>query len=171
MSAAPALLIELAAIGATIDPAGDRLILRAGATAIPADLVRRIRNARAELLATLTFQPVAQPVELSNTEEERAAIIESDGGVPREWAEGFAKLCTMPRPPAYRPQRWARLIDAAGHFIDDWAMVATKLRWTTEQVFGVDAAAPRGSGRLTHGPVPQCLLRVQGRRSGHLPSS
>jgi len=144
MSAARALLIELAAIGATIDHAADRLILRAGATAIPADLVSRIRNAKAELLTTLRVLAEG-PADRSEREadwSERAAIIEYDGGVPREWAEGFAKLSTMPCPPAYRPQRWARLVEAAAHFIDEWAPVAKKFGWTTEQVFGVDAAAP-----------------------------
>ena len=31
---------------------------------------------------------------------ERATIIEANG-VPQEWAEGFALLCTVPRPAAY----------------------------------------------------------------------
>jgi hypothetical protein len=47
------LLKDLAGIGATIKPAGDRLILRAGRTAIPAALVSRVRAAKADLLATL----------------------------------------------------------------------------------------------------------------------
>jgi hypothetical protein len=54
MSVARNLLDDLAGIGATIKPAGDRLILRAGLTAIPADLVSRVRKAKANLLATLT---------------------------------------------------------------------------------------------------------------------
>ena len=53
MKAAPELLERLAKIGATIRPMGDRLILRAGHTAIPAPLVRRIREAKAELLEAL----------------------------------------------------------------------------------------------------------------------
>jgi hypothetical protein len=40
MNAARAVLDELAMIGATIEVARDRLILRAGLTAIPAMLVR-----------------------------------------------------------------------------------------------------------------------------------
>ena len=43
MSVARNLLDDLAVIGATIKPAGDRLILRAGRTAIPAALVSRVR--------------------------------------------------------------------------------------------------------------------------------
>jgi hypothetical protein len=53
MSTARDLLHDLAVIGATIQPAGDRLILRAGATPVPAGLVSRVRQAKAELLATL----------------------------------------------------------------------------------------------------------------------
>lgn len=47
------LLADLDLIGARLEPAGDRLILRAGPTAIPAALVRRVREAKADLLATL----------------------------------------------------------------------------------------------------------------------
>jgi hypothetical protein len=53
MSAAGSLFNDLAEIGATIRPAGDRLILRAGRTTIPAALVTRVREAKADLLATL----------------------------------------------------------------------------------------------------------------------
>jgi hypothetical protein len=53
MSVARNLLEDLAGIGATIKPAGDRLILRAGRTAIPAALVSRVREAKADLLAIL----------------------------------------------------------------------------------------------------------------------
>jgi hypothetical protein len=53
MSAVRDLLDDLAVIGATIEPAGDRLLLRAGPTAIPGGLVNRIREAKADLIATL----------------------------------------------------------------------------------------------------------------------
>jgi hypothetical protein len=54
MSVARYLLEDLAGIGATIKPAGDRLILRAGGIAIPAELVSRVRAAKTDLLATLS---------------------------------------------------------------------------------------------------------------------
>jgi hypothetical protein len=53
MSAARDFLDDLAMIGATIEPAGDQLILRAWLTAIPAALVSRVREAKADLLAAL----------------------------------------------------------------------------------------------------------------------
>ena len=58
MSTARDLLDDLAVIGATIQPEGDGLILRAGTTPVPAGLVNRIRRAKAELLATLATDDV-----------------------------------------------------------------------------------------------------------------
>jgi hypothetical protein len=58
MSTARDLLDDLAVIGATIQPQGDRLILRAGATPVPSGLVRRVRRAKAELLAALATDDV-----------------------------------------------------------------------------------------------------------------
>jgi hypothetical protein len=55
MTVARNLLEDLAVIGATIKPAGDRLILRAGRIAIPAELVSRIRAAKTDLLTTLSM--------------------------------------------------------------------------------------------------------------------
>jgi hypothetical protein len=55
MSATRDLLADLDLIGARLEPAGGRLILRAGPTAIPAALVRRVREAKADLLATLAI--------------------------------------------------------------------------------------------------------------------
>ena len=52
MNTARQLLDDLAVIGATVKHGGDRLILRAGATAIPATLVNRVREAKADLIAT-----------------------------------------------------------------------------------------------------------------------
>jgi hypothetical protein len=53
MNAARALLDELATIGATVEPVGNRLVLRAGSAAIPATLVNRVRRAKTDLLAVL----------------------------------------------------------------------------------------------------------------------
>ncbi|MBF0400561.1 MAG: hypothetical protein HQL90_07305 [Magnetococcales bacterium] len=74
--------------------------------------------------------------------EERAAIIEFDGGIPRQWAEGLARLCTMPRPSGFDPKRWAGIVHVAGAFADRWAVTAAELGWTTGQVFGVHLDSP-----------------------------
>jgi hypothetical protein len=47
------LLDDLAGIGATVQPAGEQLLLRAGSTPIPAALVRRVRQAKGDLMAIL----------------------------------------------------------------------------------------------------------------------
>jgi hypothetical protein len=59
MSRATSLLRDLEAIGATVEQAGTQLILRAGPAAIPAALVRRIREAKADLLGLLAGEPTA----------------------------------------------------------------------------------------------------------------
>jgi hypothetical protein len=74
--------------------------------------------------------------------EERAAIIEFDADVPCEWAEGFAKLCTIPRHPDYREERWQQLIDDAGWFMDRWAAQVSAMGWSIEEVFGVHYDKP-----------------------------
>ena len=53
MSAAASLLQELAGIGASIKPSGAQLILRAGPNPIPPALVRRVREAKQDLIGIL----------------------------------------------------------------------------------------------------------------------
>ena len=49
---------------------------------------------------------------------ERAALVEYDGNIPREWAEGFARL-DPDRPPGDVPlKRWQRFVDDVGLFLD-----------------------------------------------------
>jgi len=57
-----------------------------------------------------------------DVEEGRAAIVEHDGGFPRAWAEGFARL-HPDRPPDGVPlKRWQTFIDDCGRFLDGgWA--------------------------------------------------
>ncbi len=49
-------------------------------------------------------------------EDERAAIVEHDGGAPREWAEGFAWLDPDRPPGDVPPQRWLRFVTMIGRF-------------------------------------------------------
>ena len=53
MSAAASLLQELAGLGASIKPSGAQLILRAGPNPIPPALVRRVREAKQDLIDIL----------------------------------------------------------------------------------------------------------------------
>jgi hypothetical protein len=74
---------------------------------------------------------------------ERTAIVELDGGAPREWAEGFARL-DRARPPDDVPQRrWLQFIDDCGTFLDGgWAAKAAALGWGPLDLFGCDRYRP-----------------------------
>jgi hypothetical protein len=75
--------------------------------------------------------------------EERAAVIEYDGAIPRTWAEGFARL-NPDRPPGdVPPKRWKRFIDDVGRFLDSpFCAVATALGWGPFELFGCDRDRP-----------------------------
>lgn len=73
--------------------------------------------------------------------EERAAMIEANG-VPRDWAEGFATLCSMPCPDAYQQQRWEQIINDGGCFLDAWGKQAAALGWQALDVFGANPNCP-----------------------------
>jgi hypothetical protein len=74
--------------------------------------------------------------------EERAAVIEEGARVPREWAEGFARLNVMEPPLGFSLARWQQLIDDGGRFLDMWGNQAAALGWRVEDVFGVDGVEP-----------------------------
>ena len=75
--------------------------------------------------------------------EERAAIVEYDGGKPRAWAEALARLDPN-KPPADVPaKRWLRFIDDCGRFLDaGWADKALALGWGPLDLFGADRERP-----------------------------
>ena len=59
----------------------------------------------------------------SDDEEERAAVIEYDGGAPRAWAEALARLDPNKPPGDVPPRRWLRFIDDCGRFLHGgWAL-------------------------------------------------
>ena len=72
--------------------------------------------------------------------EERAAIIEHDGGIHPQWAEALARICHTSPPPQISTERWRLFIDDCAHFLDDgWANHAAALGWKPRDVFGCDA--------------------------------
>jgi hypothetical protein len=81
--------------------------------------------------------------EWGEAEDERAAIVEFDGDIPREWAEGFARL-DLDRPPADVPmKRWLRFVNDVGLFLDSpLCAVATVLGWGPYELFGCDRDRP-----------------------------
>jgi hypothetical protein len=73
----------------------------------------------------------------TDAEEERAAIIEYDGGAPRAWAEGLARLDPNKPPEHVPPHRWLRFIDDCGRFLDGgWADKAAAFGWEPCDLFG-----------------------------------
>lgn len=85
---------------------------------------------------------LADPTPLETNFTERAAIIEFDASIPREWAEGFALLQCMERPPNVPEERWLQVIDDAGRFLDSWGAKLAALGWSTEEVLGVHPQRP-----------------------------
>jgi hypothetical protein len=79
----------------------------------------------------------------SDTEDERAAIVEHDGGALREWAEGFAQL-DPDRPPGDVPRRrWLQFINDIGRFLDSsFAEQAAALGWGPFDLFCCDRDSP-----------------------------
>jgi hypothetical protein len=74
--------------------------------------------------------------------DERAALLTEGAGVPRAWAQGFAALCAVPPPPGFWPERWQRVIDAVGAFLDRWATEASRCGWSDLDLFGCHDTAP-----------------------------
>jgi hypothetical protein len=74
--------------------------------------------------------------------DERAAIVECSAGVRRLWAEGFAALCAMPPPTGISAERWRRIIDAAGKFLDTWTGAAIACGWGGLDLFGCHPTRP-----------------------------
>lgn len=76
-------------------------------------------------------------------EDERAAIVEYDGGITREWAEGFARLDPDRPPGDVPPSRWLLFVDDVGLFLDSpFCAVAAALGWGPLDLFGCDHDRP-----------------------------
>jgi hypothetical protein len=93
--------------------------------------------------------PVAAFATWREAEEESAAIVEHDGGIPRAWAEGFARLHPE-RPPGDVPlRRWQTFIGDVGRFLESsWAEKASALSWGPLDLFGCDRE--RAFARIDH---------------------
>ena len=134
MSAAQALRAARDA-GVAVGVDGDDLILEASAPP-PAAILDLLSRNKAEVLALLRatvrdtlVTPATQPGEpWTEREEERAAVAEFDGGAPRAWAEGLARLDPDKPPGDVSPGRWLCFIDDCGRFLDGgWASRAAEL--------------------------------------------
>ena len=85
--------------------------------------------------------PPANP--WTEAHEERAAIIEHDGGVPQAWAEALARLDPAEPPAGVPLEDWKRVIDAGCRLVDDgWHKQANALGWGPLELFGCDRTYP-----------------------------
>ena len=109
------------AAGVSVKLNGGKLSLKASGPP-PEAVVAALKNHKAEIVALLKAEQAAF--------DERAAIIEFDGGAPRAWAEALARLDPVCPPGDISPARWLQFIDDCGRFLDDgWAARAAALGW------------------------------------------
>jgi hypothetical protein len=115
----------------SLDLAGDDIVVEADGDP-PRGLLGELRQHKAALVAIL-----------KEDQAERAAIIEYDGGIPRTWTEGYARL-DPDRPPSDVPlKRWQRFIDDVGRFLNSpFCAVAVALGWGSFDLFGCDCDRP-----------------------------
>jgi hypothetical protein len=108
--------------------------------------------------------------------DERAAISQYDGGLPREIAEGLARLQTMPPPEGFTQRRW----DGAASFADTWGARALELGWPPIELFGIHPLAhaanvacrglaflPPGSKVVAMGRVSATVINLNGTKQGY----
>jgi hypothetical protein len=145
MNVARDLLDDLAMIGATVEPAGDRLILRAGSTAIPARLVSRVREAKAELVALLTESTHVAPSESIKPDPLARKVHRGIGpiglmkamdSVPKRYLAAWGQFqCQCPED--VTEQDWRQAIDDAGRFLAQRGRLADRFGWTPGDLFDV----------------------------------
>jgi len=116
-------------------------------TALPDDLIERVRAAKPDLLSLLQnnkADPTLTPrAYWGEAEEERAAIIEYDGRTPRAWAEALARLDRANPPLDVSLERWQQFIDDCERFLDQgWASRAEAFGWGALDLFGCDRERP-----------------------------
>jgi hypothetical protein len=111
--------------------------------------IATVRSAPAQSVATLasvargasqTTKLQITPASLRDSNEiqtdERAAIAEIEGGVPRIYADAFARLQLL-QCFSVGEAEWQRAVCDAGLFLDQWASLAVELGWTAGDLFDV----------------------------------
>jgi hypothetical protein len=113
----------------------------------PPEKVSQSVNSVTAAAASRTKQPIPHgdctAASWGEFETERSAILQYEGNIPRDWAEGFARL-HPDRPPGGVPaRRWLRFIDDIGLFLDSpFCAVAVGLGWGAYDLFGCDHDRP-----------------------------
>jgi hypothetical protein len=148
MNAAADMLAAVRRMGGDVMLASPGRLKVIAPTPLPDELIQQLRAVKPDLFTLLA--PTTQPVDpWTDAEEERAAIVEYDGGAPRDWAEALARLNADKPPRHVPPKRWLRFIDDCGRFLDGgWADKAAAFGWGPLDLFGCDRkryyASPRG---------------------------
>jgi hypothetical protein len=139
MSATQALNAARAA-GVNVGIDGEDLVLQAPAPP-PHAVIEALSRFKSGVVALL--RPSLDAGDRQVCFDERAAMIEYDGDAPRVWAEALARFDPACPPRDISPERWLRIIDDCGHFLDDgWAKEASRLGWWATDIFGVHPTAP-----------------------------
>jgi hypothetical protein len=125
--------------GVVVKLNGDKLKVEAVIPPPPV-VLEALRLNKADIIELLKSPPVAP---WDDAEEERAAVIEFDGGAPRLWAEALARLDPAKPPGDVPERRWVQFIDDCGLFLDGgWAARAERLGWGPPQLFGCHRDKP-----------------------------
>jgi hypothetical protein len=142
MSAAEALKAARAA-GIQLKIDGDDLLLEAS-VAPPPDVIDLLSSHKASIVALLRPAEDAWSAEDWKVfVDERAGVIEFDGGAPRRWAEALARLYPASPPSEIPARRWVQFIDDCGRFLDNgWGSRAEALGWGPFDLFGCDRDRP-----------------------------
>jgi len=77
--------------------------------------------------------------------QERAAIIEYDGKIPREWAEKLALVQQRLKPQSFPKNRWSRVLEVIDYLTTngrDRLAEIISCGWELKDVFGCHASAP-----------------------------
>jgi hypothetical protein len=159
MSAGHELLDRLTQLGASVRPAGDRLILRAGAMTVPAELVRSLREAKSEVLEALAAVEYAG----------RCAASDKRPASSNEmfWRDRYAARVGHWVRDNRRPEEAEDL--AYGEMVDQWRerydqrSPAWQCAGCNEPIAGLPALQLADENRVHFDEYRQCLIRF-GRR-------
>lgn len=135
-------------------------LIRPKGTVFPPELMEAARARKpeiGELLARATADKQIRTATQFDAADhaERAAIMEAEAGMPREWADCFAGIAQAPAPGDFTPERWQDTLDGMLRFCDEWAGRAAALGWQPSEIFSLDLVAP--SARVDKRGLALCL--------------
>ncbi len=148
-----------------VEAAGGRLTRRDGGglhvqapAPLPDELVERLRQNKAQLLALLrTYTRAASrsgEITKLPTPSHEIPTPHQDG-IPEEWRKGLRLLLDMAKPNDIDAERWRMVLADATAFMQDFAAQTHSLGWGTGSVWGCRAVAPEA--RLDAAGLILCL--------------